>query len=127
MTTRESLALRNNVAGASSVARVERMNSRTLLASAAVASLLCLSSCRTAPTKPEAPEKPTKHSAAVARYMKSMEDRLGPIWYKLTKVHEDEIQLGTVETTFEIPAAGGPVRNVKVVSNTGGRMDELIA
>jgi hypothetical protein len=35
--------------------------------------------------------------------------------------------VGTVDTTFEIPAAGGKARNLRVTSNTGGRMDELIA
>lgn len=63
----------------------------------------------------------------MALYYKNMEDRLGPIWYELTKIHEDELHLGTVSTTFEIPVAGGKVRNVKVVSNTGGRMNLLIA
>ena len=97
-----------------------------LAAGAALVSLLYLAACRTAPPKP-APTKPMKHSPAVTLYYKNMKDRLGPIWYQLTKIYGNELHLGTVSTTFEIPAAGGKVRNVKVVSNTGGRMDLLIA
>ncbi|MGH8091862.1 MAG: hypothetical protein ACREIF_00100, partial [Chthoniobacterales bacterium] len=47
--------------------------------------------------------------------------------YVLTKSNIDSLALGTVDTTFEIPAAGGRARNVKVTSNTGGRFDEMIA
>jgi hypothetical protein len=32
-----------------------------------------------------------------------------------------------VAITFEIPATGGRVRNVKVISNTGGKFDEMVA
>ncbi|HEX4667206.1 MAG TPA: hypothetical protein VH207_11450 [Chthoniobacterales bacterium] len=60
-------------------------------------------------------------------YQKAVEDRLGPIWYELAKIHGNDLHLGTVDTTFEIPAAGGKMRNVRVISNTGGRMDRLIA
>ncbi len=56
-----------------------------------------------------------------------VEDRLGPLWYHLVKINEDALQVGTVATTFEIPAAGGPVRNLTVIKNTGGRMAETIA
>ncbi len=56
-----------------------------------------------------------------------MEDRLGTYWYALDKIHLAELHVGTVTTTFEIPAAGGKVRNVKVTSNTGGRFDALVA
>jgi hypothetical protein len=96
-------------------------------AALALVTILFLASCRIAPTKPQPSEKPAKHSVTVAAYYKNMEDRLGPIWYQLTNIHQDELHLGTVETTFEIPAAGGKVRNLRVVSNTGGRMDEWIA
>lgn len=88
---------------------------------------LCLSSCTTAPPKPEPPKKLTKVSPAEDRYKKTVEDQLGALWYRLTAVHLDSLQIGTVETTFEIPAAGGPVRNLRIESNTGGRMDELVA
>jgi hypothetical protein len=63
----------------------------------------------------------------MARYVKKMEDRLGAYWYALDKIHLDDLSLGTVTTTFKIPAAGGKVRNVKVTSNTGGRFDALVA
>jgi hypothetical protein len=110
--------------------RTESVRTRVLPgteAALALVTILFLASCRIAPTKPRPSEKPAKHSATVAAYYKNMEDRLGPIWYQLTNIHQDELHLGTVETTFEIPAAGGKVRNLRVVSNTGGRMDELIA
>ncbi len=87
----------------------------------------CLSSCRTAPPTTERPKPPMKSSSAVERYKKTVEDRLGPIWYRLTTVNMNSLRLGTIATTFEIPAAGGRVRNLRVTSNTGGRMDELIA
>jgi hypothetical protein len=61
------------------------------------------------------------------RYKKTVEDELGPIWYRLTESNIAFLQLGTVTTTFEIPAAGGRVRNLRITSNTAGRMDELIA
>jgi len=61
------------------------------------------------------------------QYRTSVEDRLGPIWYAFTKRSTDLLNLGTVETTFEIPAGGGKPQNVRVISNTGGRWDELIA
>jgi hypothetical protein len=47
--------------------------------------------------------------------------------YRLTEVHLNSLDLGTVQTTFEVPAAGGQVRNVRVTSTTGNRIDELIA
>jgi hypothetical protein len=110
------------------VIMVKPVTGRILLqASIPLAALICLASCRTVATKPKTPEKPPTRSAAVAAYYKSMEDRLGPIWYKLCHIRQDELHLGTVETAFEIPAAGGKVRNVRVTSNTGGRMDELVA
>jgi hypothetical protein len=56
-----------------------------------------------------------------------VEDRLGPLWYRLADIHVGDLHLGTVNTTFEIAAEGGHVRNLSVTSNTGGRMDELVA
>ena len=35
---------------------------------------------------------------------KTVEDRLGSLWYRLTKVHLNSLDLGTVQTKFEIPA-----------------------
>jgi hypothetical protein len=49
------------------------------------------------------------------------------VWYSLVKVNEGALQIGTIDTTFEIPAGGGQVRNLRVTSNTGGRMAKLIA
>jgi hypothetical protein len=89
--------------------------------------VLFLSSGRTAAPTTESLKPPTKSSPAQERYKKTVEDRLGPLWYRLTKIHEDSLHLGTVATTFEIPAAGGQARNLRVSSNTGGRIDELIA
>jgi hypothetical protein len=88
---------------------------------------LFVSSCRVAPPKAETPKKPAKSSLASERYKNTVEDRLGPIWYRLVKINQDSLQAGTVETIFQIPVAGGQARNLKVTSNTGGRMDELVA
>lgn len=60
-------------------------------------------------------------------YKKFVEDRLGPHWYDLAEEDGDLIAVGTVQTTFEIPAEGGRARNLKIVSNTGNLMDERIA
>ncbi len=89
--------------------------------------LLCLSSCRTAPQTIGTPKPPAKASPANKRYQKMVEDRLGQLWYRLVASNEDALDLGTVKTIFEIPAAGGKGRNLRVTSNTGGRMDELVA
>ena len=87
----------------------------------------CFFSCRTAPSGGNASNLSAKASPAQERYKKTVEDQLGRIWYRLTKIHEDSLQLGTIDTTFEIPAGGGGIRNLRVTSNTGGRMDELVA
>ena len=99
----------------------------TLVALLAFPIALCLSSCRTAPPKAEAPKKLAKVSPAQDRYVKTVEDRLGALWYRLVDIHEDSLSLGSVDTTFEIPAAGGRARNLRISSNSGGRMDELVA
>jgi hypothetical protein len=83
---------------------------------------LCLSSCRTAPPPVEAKLSPEAES-----YKKTVEDRLGLLWYRLTEVHLNSLNLGTVQTTFEVPAAGGQARSVRVTSTTGNRIDGLIA
>jgi hypothetical protein len=88
---------------------------------------LCFTSCRNAPPTSKAYNLPATVSPAQERYKKTVEDQLGRIWYRLTELHEDSLRLGTVDTTFEIPATGGKVRSLTVTSNTGGRMDELIA
>ena len=97
-----------------------------LVAGAALVSLVYLPACQTARPKPP-PSVTTKDSPAVAAYRKAMEDRLGSIWYQLVKIHEDKLSLGTVSTRFEIAAAGGKPRHLKVVSNTGSVTDASIA
>jgi hypothetical protein len=89
--------------------------------------LLCLASCRTASLTAKAPKPPAKASPAQERYKKTVEDQLGPLWYRLVTSNIGSLSVGTVDTTFEIPASGGKVRNLRVTSNTGGQMDELIA
>jgi hypothetical protein len=69
---------------------------------------LTLCSCQIPPRAAEVPKPPAKASPALERYKKEVEDRLGPIWYRLVDVHENDLHLGTVKTTFEIPAKGGP-------------------
>jgi hypothetical protein len=77
--------------------------------------------------KAETPKKPAKSTPAMERYKETVEDRLGPIWYRVVKANQDFLQLGTVDTIFEIPLAGGRARNLRVTSNTGGQMAELVA
>jgi hypothetical protein len=89
--------------------------------------LLCLSSCRTVPQTTEVLKPPAKTSPAQERYKKMVEGHLGQLWYRLVASNEGALDLATVKTTFEMPAAGGKVRSLRVISNTGGRMDELIA
>lgn len=89
--------------------------------------LLCLASCRTASLTAEAPKPPARASPAQERYKKTVEDQRGPLWYRLVTSNIGSLSVGTVDTTFEIPASGGKVRNLRVTSNTGGQMDELIA
>jgi hypothetical protein len=88
---------------------------------------LCFSSCQSAPRTSKTSNLQAKFSPAQERYKKTVEDQLGQLWYGLTKLPEDSLQLGTVDTIFEIPAAGGEVRNLRIASNTGGRMDEIVA
>jgi hypothetical protein len=89
--------------------------------------MLCFSSCQTAPPIVDVSDNAAKLSPEVESYKKAVEDRLGPIWYRLTEVYRNDLDLGTVQTTFEIPAAGGQVRNLRVTSTTGNRIDELLA
>ena len=82
--------------------------------------VLALASCRTAPETTPVP-------TTVEGYKKFVEDRLGQRWYRLAEANGVFLAVGTVETSFEIPAAGGRVRNLRIVSNTGNRTDEMIA
>jgi Flp pilus assembly protein TadD len=111
------------------------MSKRTLPGAGIIvitAAAVLLSSCLTTTrpgkvTGPGQNETAEQITPAVKAYRKAVEDRLGSFWYQLVKIHEDDLQLGTVEVTFDIPAAGGKVHNVRVSSNTGGRMDKLVA
>lgn len=87
---------------------------------------LFISSCRTAP-ETAAARAPANIPPTLQAYKKVVEDQLGPLWYRLAEEKGDYLSVGTVDTRFEIPAAGGPVRNLKIISNTGGWMDERIA
>ncbi len=80
------------------------------------------SSCRAVP------QVPTNVPVTLDGYKKAVEDQLGPIWYRLVGEKEANLAaIGTVKLIFEIPVAGGRVRNVQVTSNTGGKGDERIA
>ena len=92
--------------------------SRVAIAVAAVG-VAALSSCQTTPSKSESKlarqvAEPT--TPLQKEYYKVVEDRLGPIWYKLVAVNQEVADLGTVTVTFDIPAAGGKAQNVRVTS-----------
>lgn len=80
-----------------------------------------LLSCETTPRWPEGTPE------TVENYKKVTEDRLGPLWYHEVNNNLSAAQVGVVKLTFQIPAAGGQVTNLKVVSNTGGALDESFA
>jgi hypothetical protein len=106
---------------------------RILLISRAVAmiiGLVALSSCETAST-----EDPALNVAVTSeirgpeakRYVKTIYNRIGRIWYALVSSNSDNIEVGTVETKSEIPVNGGKLRKCHVVSNTGNDMDATLA
>ena len=68
-----------------------------------------------------------KATSAQKRYRNAVENRLGPIWYRLVATYVDDLSIGTVETTFEIPAVGGKPHRVQLISNTGNEKDAIIA
>ena len=80
-----------------------------------------LASCSSIPALP----KSTPPTAA--GYRKYLENRLGPMWTRLMNDHVREVQVGTVQVTFEIPAAGGHPQNYRVVSNTAAKGNEAVA
>lgn len=80
-----------------------------------LALVLAVGACSTTPI-------PTTTEA----YKKALEDRLGPLWYHLAKYYSNLLTVGTVEAHFDVPATGGTVRNITIVSNTGNPMDEVI-
>ncbi|MBA3961391.1 MAG: hypothetical protein H0X40_05755 [Chthoniobacterales bacterium] len=81
---------------------------------------LAMSACSNVPTLPKGTPPTT------AGYTKVMEDRLGPIWYRMVAADQKRT-VGTVKLTFEASASGGHVRNLKIVSNDAGPADERIA
>ncbi len=85
---------------------------------------LSFSSCQTAP---QIAATPTPEFPALLAYKKIVEDRLGPLWYARVKANARNVELGTVKVIFEIPAAGGAVRDVRLVSNSGGPLGKAIA
>jgi len=84
-------------------------------------------SCQVGVSKTESQQPAVALTPAKKRYKDALETRLGSHWYRLIELNVDALDLGTVTTTFEIPAEGGPVRHVKVTSNTGNLMDAKIA
>jgi hypothetical protein len=58
---------------------------------------LGFSSCRTLP------EMPANIPPTADGYKKVMEDQLGPIWYRLVEDNLNEVSVGTVKLTFEVP------------------------
>jgi len=99
---------------------------KAVLAFIAIVLLAC---CSTAPTKTElrSAEQAPGRSGALERYKKNLEDQLGPIWYRLAAANQDQLSLGTVKATFQIPAAGGKPQNVRVTSRLDNGVDQLIA
>lgn len=81
---------------------------------------LGFSACNTVPKLPPNPP------LTVAGYKSAMEDRLGPIWYRAVRA-DHRVTVGTVKLIFDFPATGGRVQNIKVISNTGGSVDEMVA
>lgn len=85
------------------------------------------SSCQVSPSEPRARQRAQRLPPTLEDYKQELERRLGPPWYRLAHANQHLLSIGTTVFWFEIPAAGGRARNLRVVSNTGGRMNELIA
>jgi outer membrane biosynthesis protein TonB len=96
---------------------------------ASLSSLIALgfSSCQMEPSSAGQLKTPAHLPATTKEYKDELERQLGPPWYRLAEINADSLSVGTVTVKFEIPAAGGRARNLRVISNTGGRMDERIA
>jgi hypothetical protein len=80
--------------------------------------VLAFSSCQTAQETVAVP-------TSVKGYKEFVEDRLGPLWYRRVELNPNGISVGTVSVKFEIPAAGGHPRKLRLISNTGNKIDEL--
>ncbi len=85
-------------------------------------SLLVLLTCSLASCATEQEIFPATTSRA--EYKKAVEDRLGPLWYRRVELNERGASLGTVTASFRIPAKGGRVRKVQIISSTGNVIDE---
>lgn len=59
--------------------------------------------------------------------MGAVQEHLGSIWYRLAEENANRMDMGTVRVTFDMPAVGGKVRNVRVISNTGGQRGLIVA
>lgn len=81
---------------------------------------VCFTSCSTVP------ELSKNTPPTLAGYQKAVEDRLGEIWLRGVSADPD-ITLGTVKFIFKIPATGGSVVDLQLVSNTAGVVDARIA
>ena len=105
------------------------MFARALSRSVALVSLsaLAVTACRTTAPPINSQTDLTADSPALKRYKNTVEDQLGSHWYRLVAANVDELDLGTVQTRFEIPAAGGVARRIRIRSNTGNLMDAKIA
>src|SRR5262249_2202252 len=84
-----------------------------------LALFLAVGACSTTPTLPV----PT----TVEGNKKALEDRLGPIWYRLVKANEDQVAVGTVKAYFEVPPKGGANRPLRIIPTTGNLMTEAVA
>ncbi len=80
---------------------------------------LTCASCATGPA-------PAVFPPTAAGYTKAVEDRLGPIWYERVRLNENGASLGTVVAKFRIPAEGGRVQKIQIVSNSGNQIDALM-
>lgn len=76
-------------------------------------------SCATGPA-------PTVFPPTAEGYTKAVEDRLGPLWYERVRLNENGASVGTVVAKFRIPARGGRVEKIQILSNTGNQIDALM-
>jgi hypothetical protein len=96
---------------------------------ASLTSLIALgfSSCQMEHSSASQAEAPVLLPVTTKEHKDELERQLGPHWYRFAEINADSLSVGTVTVKFEIPAAGGRTGNLRVISNTGGPMDERIA
>ena len=85
------------------------------------------SSCQVSPSGQSAKQRAQRLPPTLEDYKQELERRIGSSWYRLVQANADTLSLGTTVVRFNIPAVGGRARNLRVISNTGGWMNELIA